>query len=194
MKKILFLVLTLFCLNCFAGFMSKSRMLDPDTEALRPFHQTKKRCYIFDDDCIKVPKKYDKHYFAELDTEVDDPERPKYSKNEIDSCGGEADCEAKLALKVCTDQLEKPLIDQFFTEIYCSTYPTPIGYYKKTVKQIRIDPLKKAAYDAAQNEIKDQEKEENDILKDMKAKLKNGEAWTPEEEIAFKKHVLKNLR
>ena len=168
MKYITLIILVLFSINCFAGFMSKSAMFD--CESARTFYVKKKVCNKNFADCVQIPKGFKCDYFSELDTEVDDLTKPKATKNQIVACDGEDDCKTKLLAKVCIDENETKYIDKPFTETYCSK---PNGYYKKTVKQIRIDPIKKTNYDDVQNQIASQNKVKLDALKLIKAKLEN---------------------
>lgn len=142
--KILILCFLFLSINVFAGYMSKAKMLNPDCNTSRPFYTKKKTCDLLNPDCIPVPSVDRICNLSELDTQVDNPESPKATKNEIVTCDDQADCELKNSSKTCLDSDEVVRIAENYSDIYCTK---PNGFNKMTVKMIREDPVKKATHD-----------------------------------------------
>ncbi len=82
MKTLIFITF-IFCFLtgplAYAGFMSKAKLLDCEGSD-RVFYLKLKGCTKLYADCVKVPTKFICDTFSELDTEVDDLEKPKYTK------------------------------------------------------------------------------------------------------------------
>lgn len=83
-----------------------------------------------------------------VDEMIPDESKPTYSKNDIEVCVDQSDCESKNASKTCTDSQETVYMAQDFSEIYCSKLT---GYEQKVSgrKVFLINLAKKAAADAA---------------------------------------------
>ena len=124
--------------------MSKSDMLDCEKTG-RTFYIKLKNCKANNLDCINVPDKFHCKTFSELDTSVDDIDRPRNSMSQQEACLEKKDCEEKILIKSCPDEAEKKYINADYSIIYCSKQ---IGFHKKIVKQIREDAAKKLIYDS----------------------------------------------
>ena len=144
--KILILCFLLFSLNSFAGYMSKSLMLNQDCETDRPFYPLKRECDKKHSDCISVRKGFNCQTDSEQDTSVDDTSSPIIVKRDLDTCVDDDECQTKLVALVCTDTSLTAIkrLDLDPKEVYC---PEQIGFNQKTVRMIREDAVKKAAWD-----------------------------------------------
>ena len=151
MKIILFTILLTFLIPSItmANYVSKAILLSSDCDAVKTIYTRMSTCSQSHDDCIQLPEGYNCQTFSELDTEIDDLTRPLYSQSSSEPCQDQESCQAILAEKVCSPG-ESALISESFTTVYCSSFPIPAGYQKKTVKMIREDQDKKASYDAIQ--------------------------------------------
>lgn len=146
MRNFILILFLLMSVNSFAGYMSKSLMLNSDCDVARPFYPLKKQCDINHADCISVPLVDRICNLSELDTSVDDLTKPIFTKSEMVTCTDATDCQAKLAAKICADVKETAIKNLDLMEVYCSKD----SFSQKIVKQIREDSIKKLAYDAAQ--------------------------------------------
>ncbi len=144
--KYLILILMIFSVNVFADYMSRADILDCN-KLDKVAYPKLKTCQKVHADCMQIPESVVKNceINSEQDTQVDDITKPKFTKNEIEVCSDQADCETKNGVKTCIDIDEQVLMAQDFSEIYCSK---PNGFNQMTVKQIRVDATKKAADDA----------------------------------------------
>ena len=132
-------------MNIYAGYMSESKMLNPDCDVKRPFHVSKSTCNLESVDCVFVPEGYNCKTFSNQDTLIDDPNSPKATKSQMETCIDEFDCQAKLVLLICIDPLETSIKNLDLMQIYCSK---PNGFNQMIVKQIREDAAKKAIYNS----------------------------------------------
>lgn len=173
MKKIFiisFLVSILVSSICNAAFLTEADL--ESCENGRSF-LLKSRCEkVSGETCYKVPKNYDCNYFRVSNVSVDDFSKPVFSKNEIEACSGEADCQSKIAAKTCSDTSEKALIGEGYTEVYCSK---KTGFAQKLVPKAKKDLALKASYDALITSEKADAKAKRDEVKALKAKLRNGD-------------------
>ena len=142
--KILILCFLLFTINVFAGYMSKVDMFDCNKSG-RTFYLKLQSCQKNHVDCVSVPQDFHCKTFSEQDTQVDNLNSPKFSKNEIETCSNQTDCETKNGIKTCIDIDEQVLMAQDYSEIYCSK---PNGYNQMTVRIIRENAAMKTADDA----------------------------------------------
>lgn len=101
-----------------------------------------------------------------VDNQVDDLTKPLYSKNEVEECSGEADCQAKLSAKECAHQDETAFTDAEFTEVWCSRLT---GYEQKIEgKKLQTSSSKLATYTATQEAAKQKELGIQAAIKAMK--------------------------
>jgi len=77
--------------------------------------------------------------------EVDDLNKPIYSKEDVQTCIDNDDCDGKFLSVVCTDNLSYPIKNYDLLQVYCSKV---VGYEKKSKEVIALDHIKKTAYDA----------------------------------------------
>ena len=191
--KILILCFLIFSLNSFAGYMSKADMLDCEKSG-RTFYLKQKLCKKSHADCVEVPKSFHCKTYSELDTSVEDLDSPKFSKNEIETCIDQADCETKNAIKSCIDVEENVLMAQNYSDIYCSKQ---IGYNQMTVKMIREDPVKKSVWDAAKASKatkKDARELNRVLLRGLVTSLKAGTDLTPAQNRKLQILLIRKLR
>jgi hypothetical protein len=133
------LILLLLTFNAHAMFLKQSDI----GNCQATFYGSKKACGV---DCIKQPKNHNCEYMRYGQHQVDDLEKPIYSKSESQACDGQEACQTLLQVKACTDPQEDPFIDEGYTEVYCSKIT---GYQQKTVTGIYEDASLKSTYTAS---------------------------------------------
>ena len=140
-KNILTLILIFSSADIFAGYMSKAKLLDCNQD--KPFKSRLVDCQKDHSDCVVVPSGFDCRTYSELDTEVDNPFSPKATKSQTETCTDNADCQTKLEGLVCIDSDETARKNLIWMQVYCTK---PNGFNQMTVKRIREDAVKKAAW------------------------------------------------
>ena len=190
--KILILSLLFFTMNVFAGYMSKIDMLDCEKSG-RTFYLKLQTCQKNHADCKTLPQNFICETHSEQDTSVNDFTKPIKTKSEMVTCSDPADCQAKLAAKVCTDSEETAIKNLDLMEVYCSKD----SFSKMIVKQIREDATKKATYDAANTAktvLKLDIKNKRIAAKALSTKLNAGTDLTSAELRQVLLAILKELR
>lgn len=106
--------------------------------------------------CVEMPPLYNEKYYTLSDEMIDDTTRPINSKNEIEPCLDQSDCESKNLVKTCSDNQEQVYMAKDYSEIYCSKF---LRYEQKLSgkKIVVVDDIKKAAYDLDQIAKKNKE-------------------------------------
>jgi len=101
--------------------------------------------------CICRPKGVDWHEVEKVDGEAPDFDQPIFAaKEDVESCDDEADCQAKLAAKVCTNHATG--FSSFFTlspnEVYCTKQ---LGYVMVPtgLKALRFSQSKRDAWESS---------------------------------------------
>ena len=142
MKKILFIISYLVLTNCYAeNWLNHSKILSASREA----YSLKQDCErISNEKCYDLGD-YPSSIYSEIDVQEDDYSKPTYSKNEIQSCIDQANCDLIHASKVCADPQESSIKNYDLLQVYCSKF---LSYDKKLVKSIALDSVKLAAYQA----------------------------------------------
>jgi len=187
MKKYLIIIcLFLVSFSAHSLYMSKSDM--ENCEQIKKVYRHKAKC---GNDCVKVPKSHNCETFSEQPTNVDDLEKPKYSKNQLNKCGEY--CESLFPDLVCVDSNERPILNLDLEEIYCTKFT---GYEQKSVMRFREDAAKKASYEAAKQVLKDEkaaDKSKRAQLKSLLDGLKSGTDLTPAQNRKLQIQVIKKL-
>lgn len=172
-----YLILLLLTFNAQAMFLKKSEI----NNCGATFYGSKKDC---GENCIKQPKDHNCEYHKFGEHQVDDMEKPIYSKSETQACEGEEACQTLLQVKACTDPQESALINEDYTEVYCSKVS---GYQQKTATGIYIDQDAKQAYE--------QEKSVSDSKKAAMAQIRKyrkcGQSVI--DELIYRNNALKSL-
>lgn len=149
MRKLSIVFITF--LFCYVAFGSESQVSEVENKLLDCNYPLKMfikaNC---EGQCLKIPENFNEscHYSEIIDEEIDDPTKPVYSKNEVEACLDQADCEAKNATKTCIDSEESALMAQDYSEIYCSKL---LRFEKKLsgAKVLVENASMKATYEAA---------------------------------------------
>jgi len=143
------LILFLFCASAFANFVKKSEFESGD---IKRIFTKKLKC---GNDCLRIPKGYNKEFHILVDEMVDDLDKKIYSKTEIETCLNQEDCEQKNLEKACLNENDKILMAEDFSEIYCSRF---LRFEKKPTgfKKVIEDPALKAVFNS--KEIKKNQK------------------------------------
>ena len=146
--KNLILVSLFFSTNVFSMWMSADDVANCGNDGYKYTSYIRKQsCDKNHIDCINIFNGHNCKTDSNLDIQVDDKKRPKFSKSNPVTCVDDNDCQTKLAAKVCVDTLETAIKNLLSNpkEVYCSKQ---IGFFQKTIKMVREDPVRKAAWDA----------------------------------------------
>lgn len=140
MKKILFFISYLVLTNCFAeNWLNHSKIKAGSIEA----YSLKTDCErISGESCFDLGN-YPSSVFSEFDIEVDDLSKPTYSKNEVQQCSNNEECDQIHLNKICSNELESSIKNYELLEVYCSRF---LGYEKKLEKTIQLDQAKFSAW------------------------------------------------
>ena len=165
-----YLILIFITTSLFAArgnYLSKDVINSGDTTG-KPVYRLKDKCEAhYKQECFDITSK-PVHYNKVIQVDVDDTDKPIYSKENITACNGEVDCYdaiapvctpiintnsfATFADEVCVEYCEdfpehQAIVSADFTEVYCTKH---IGYQKKNIDKLVEDATLKAAYDAEQ--------------------------------------------
>lgn len=139
--------LILLFLMSFSAFGNYSKISEVETGSISKVFTKMKGCGV---SCIKLPFGYNKSYHVVVAEMINDFTKPINSKNDIETCIDQTDCEVKNAVKSCADEFEIVFMAADFSDIYCSKLT---GYEQKLSgsKIVVEDVAKKAAYDSSQS-------------------------------------------
>lgn len=150
MKTLTLLFLITFSITTSANYLPESKINGQAIEAGVAVYQKKAKCEaVYSETCHHVPFQYNPEYHELVDEMVGDPASAVYSKNDIEACADQTDCETKNSSKVCTDLMENVYMAQDFSEIYCSKFLRFDAQIPSGKKIIVENATKKAAYDSA---------------------------------------------
>lgn len=99
-----------------------------------------------------------------VDVEVDDPNFPIWSKKQVTPCAGQEECVAVIKALVCEEEGASAVYAEKNKkyEAYCTKF---LGFEKKTIKQLQVNPAKKAAKAAAKQAKEDEKAARKAVLK-----------------------------
>lgn len=140
----LLIILLFLSFNCFAvnHYIAKSdRGVCGKMQYSGPL--AKQVCEKTNAECIQV-KNYNCNFHIAGKVEVDDFEKPKFTKNDIEDCTAE-NCITIFETKICTDLSETAILNLDLFQVYCSK---PNGYHQKEIDGIVIDSAKKVIHEA----------------------------------------------
>lgn len=138
MKKLLILGIC-FCLNAHAeNWLNLSKIKSGSIEA----YSIKSACEKVSNETCYDLGAYPSSVYSEIDIEVDDSTKPVYSKNDVQSCQSDEQCNSFHVSKVCSNG-ESSILNLELMQVYCSKF---LSYGQKTIKSIGLDQVKLAAY------------------------------------------------
>lgn len=178
-----FLFMLIFSFSAFGSYVPKSKV---DGSPVNASYVNQNKCEsVSKEACIKLPRDYNHEYY-DIQDQVELV--PVFSKNQIDSCSGENDCQEKLESLICEDTEEVPIRTE--TEVYC-TKQTGFKEVPTGGKVVKVNPSKKSVYDNAQ-QVKENEKqqEKNDILA-IKQEILDGNNLNNEQVRKFRLYLLR---
>ena len=192
MKLLLLILILLFSFSSFAGYVKESE-LQKSCDQVRHFKSNKKDCV---GKCYSITKDYKCKTHSFYPIMVNDLENPNWgTRSMIENCFNETDCKNKIKTHACIDDrhaiyglMQTEPGDEW--EYWCNKildYPQ----IDSGLKELKEDPIKKAAYLAGKKAIKDAEKEEKDLIKSLKDKT--GDLTNLEIKQMFQ-YLLKNLK
>lgn len=149
MKSIITLFILLMATSSFAQslYVPESKV-GKGTDGLT-IHKSKAKCETqYSETCFDIKSTKNASYSEIIDEMVDDYSKPVNSKNEIEACSDQTDCETKNASKVCADSEESVFMAADYSEIYCSKL---LRFEQKLSgrKIVSANETSKASYDAA---------------------------------------------
>jgi hypothetical protein len=155
----LFLLSFLFLFNCYAENWQRHSVIKAGGVEGFSFE---KDCLKYGEKCYEVSDKPAK-IFSEVDVQIDDKSKPKYSKSQVNQCGEY--CEVLFKDLKCDDELESPIFNKDLKQIYCSKF---IGFDKKLEKQMAVDSVKVADYDKERDDLSKEKGKEATIQMALK--------------------------
>lgn len=141
MIKTLILILILFSFNSFADYINQENL----TNCLNDNTYSIKTRAI--NGYYKIPSNFNCKYYRLIAVNQDDLNRPIFTKNEVEACADQADCESKNGSKTCADGEESVIMAGDYSEIYCSKNSG--SYHQLSVTKVREDASLKSAYESA---------------------------------------------
>jgi uncharacterized ubiquitin-like protein YukD len=156
MKKLL-LIAAIFSIQAHAeNWLNHSKVKSGSIEA----YSLKSDCERISNETCYDLGSYPSSVYSEVDSNIDDFNKPVYSKNEIQSCATNEICDSIHASKVCSDSLEYSIKNYDLNQVYCSRV---IGYETKAIKIIELDSAKLSAYQA-QEIFKTQARQKEQVI------------------------------
>lgn len=109
-------------------------------------HQMKSDCERNGQECFDIGE-LPHSVYSVTQIDVDDYNKPIYSKSQVSICESIEDCDAKFVALVCIDKDESSIKNYDLLQVYCSKV---VGYEQKKKDVISLDSVKKSAYDSEQ--------------------------------------------
>lgn len=135
-------VILLFSLNSWAGYIPGSKI----NSCGRTDYSSKEVCESSEGESCHLETLGECGIYKLTDVLGDDNSKPIYSKNQVESCSDDTDCQYKLQNLVCVIQGESAIKNLDLMEVYCAGLT---GYEQKVISQLlEIDPALKAQKDA----------------------------------------------
>lgn len=139
MKYLIFTLILFSNLVHAENWLNHSKIKSGSVEA----YSLKSDCErISGEKCFDIGE-YPSSVYSEVDVEVDDYEKPIYSKRDTESCTDESDCSAKFLALVCTQNDYEKIKNLDLLQVYCVKLA---GYEKKYEKTIQLDSQKLSAW------------------------------------------------